>query len=130
MRILILLLLAIPVAAAPPNFVIILADNLGYGDVGCFGSTLHRTPNIDRMATEGMRLTSFYVSSGVCTPSRASLMTGRHPARVGITNWIGGDQAGALLQDDHAVAAILAEPRRQCGAGRAGADDHEIRFRH
>ena len=60
-----------------PNFVVILCDNLGYGDVGCFGSTVHRTPNVDRMADEGMRLTSFYSTSGVCTPSRASLMTGR-----------------------------------------------------
>ena len=66
----------------PPNFIIILCDNLGYGDIGCFGSTKHRTPHVDRMAAEGMRLTSFYASSGVCTPSRASLMTGCYPRRV------------------------------------------------
>lgn len=66
----------------PPNFLIILCDNLGYGDVGCFGSKLHRTPNVDRLAKEGMKLTDFYVSSGVCTPSRASLMTGCYPRRV------------------------------------------------
>jgi len=60
----------------PPNFIIIYCDDLGYGDVGCFGSTKHRTPNIDKMAHEGMRFTSFYVTSGVCTPSRSSLMTG------------------------------------------------------
>lgn len=65
-----------------PNFVIILCDNLGYGDVGCFGSKLHRTPNIDRMAQQGMRFTDFYATSGVCTPSRASLMTGCYPRRV------------------------------------------------
>ena len=65
-----------------PNFVIILCDNLGYGDIGCFGSTQHRTPNIDRMAGEGMRFTDFYATSGVCTPSRASLMTGCYPRRV------------------------------------------------
>lgn len=65
-----------------PNFVVILCDNLGYGDIGCFGSTKHRTPHVDRMATEGTCLTSFYVSSGVCTPSRASLMTGCYPRRV------------------------------------------------
>ena len=68
----------------PPNFVILLCDNLGYGDVGCFGSTKHRTPNIDRMAKEGVRLTSFYSASGVCTPSRAGLMTGCYPRRVGL----------------------------------------------
>ncbi len=67
---------------ARPNFVVILCDNLGYGDIGCFGSKLHRTPNIDRMAQQGMRFTDFYSTSGVCTPSRASLMTGCYPRRV------------------------------------------------
>ena len=61
-----------------------LMDNLGYGDLGCYGSRLHRTPTIDRMAREGMRLTSFYSTSGVCTPSRASLMTGCYPRRVNL----------------------------------------------
>jgi arylsulfatase A-like enzyme len=70
--------------AAPPNFVLILADNLGYGDLGCYGSTRHRTPHIDRLAREGMRFTSFYAASGVCTPSRASLLTGCYPRRVGL----------------------------------------------
>lgn len=65
-----------------PNFVLIVADNLGYGDVGCFGSTVNRTPNLDRMAAEGMKLTSFCVGSSVCTPSRAAFMTGCYPARV------------------------------------------------
>lgn len=67
-----------------PNFIIIFCDDLGYGDIGCFGSTVHRTPHIDRMAAQGMRLTSFYVSSGVCTPSRASLLTGCYPPRIGM----------------------------------------------
>jgi arylsulfatase A-like enzyme len=70
------------VTAAPPNFIIIFCDDLGYGDVGCFGSEKHRTPNIDRMAAEGMKLTSFYSTCGVCTPSRSSLMTGCYPRRV------------------------------------------------
>lgn len=65
-----------------PNFIIMLCDNLGYGDIGCFGSTRHRTPYIDRMAEEGIRFTDFYATSGVCTPSRASLMTGCYPRRV------------------------------------------------
>jgi len=69
-------------AAIKPNFIIIFCDDLGYGDVGCFGSEKHRTPNINRMAAEGMRFTSFYVTSGVCTPSRSSLMTGCYPRRV------------------------------------------------
>lgn len=67
---------------AKPNFIVIFCDDLGYGDIGCFGSTKHRTPNIDRMAAEGIRFTSFYVTSGVCTPSRSSLMTGCYPRRV------------------------------------------------
>ncbi|MFB3902373.1 MAG: sulfatase-like hydrolase/transferase [Acidobacteriota bacterium] len=68
----------------PPNLIIILADDMGYGDVGCFGATRHRTPHLDRMAAEGIRLTSFYSASGVCSPSRASLMTGCYPRRVNL----------------------------------------------
>ncbi len=68
----------------PPNVVIILADDLGYADVGCFGNTRIKTPNIDRMAAEGMKLTSFYVSQAVCSASRASLMTGCYANRVGM----------------------------------------------
>lgn len=71
------------VSARSPNFVVIFADDLGYGDVGCFGSTTIKTPNIDRMAREGMRLTSFYAQT-VCGPSRAALMTGCYPLRVAI----------------------------------------------
>jgi arylsulfatase A-like enzyme len=67
-----------------PNFVFILADDLGYQDIGCFGSTKNRTPNLDRMAAEGTRFTSFCSTSGVCTPSRSSLMTGCYPRRVGL----------------------------------------------
>jgi arylsulfatase A-like enzyme len=65
-----------------PNFIFIYADNLGYGDLGCFGSELNETPHIDRMAEQGSRLTTLYSSSGVCTPSRASLLTGCYAQRV------------------------------------------------
>ena len=67
-----------------PNFIIIFCDNLGYGDIEPFGSTLHRTPNLNRMAEEGRRFTHFYVTAGVCTPSRASIMTGCYSQRVGM----------------------------------------------
>ena len=67
-----------------PNFIFVYADNLGYGDIACFGHSKHRTPHLDRMAAEGMKLTHFYSTSGVCTPSRASLMTGCYPRRVGL----------------------------------------------
>jgi arylsulfatase A-like enzyme len=76
-------------AAPKPNFVVIFVDNLGNGDLGCTGSKLHRTPEIDRLAAEGTRFTSFYVASGVCTPSRAALLTGCYPRRVGM------DESGA-----------------------------------
>jgi arylsulfatase A len=65
-----------------PNVVVFFVDNLGNGDIGCFGSKLHRTPHIDQLAAEGTRFTSFYVASGVCTPSRAALLTGCYPQRV------------------------------------------------
>ncbi len=65
-----------------PNFIVLLCDNMGYGDIGCLGSQKHNTPHLDGMAEEGVLLTSFYVSSGVCTPSRASLMTGCYAQRV------------------------------------------------
>ena len=65
-------------AAAKPNIVFILADDLGYGDLGCYGQTKIRTPNLDRMAAEGMRFTSFYAGCTVCAPSRCTLMTGKH----------------------------------------------------
>lgn len=82
-------------AERPPNFLVILCDNLGYGDIGCFGSTKHRTPHVDRLAREGMRFTDFYSSSGVCTPSRASLMTGCYPRRV---NMHVSDRGASVLQ--------------------------------
>ena len=72
-------------AEKPPNFVIILADDLGYGDLGCYGHPSIRTPNLDRMAGEGMRFTDFYVAACVCTPSRAALLTGRLPIRSGMS---------------------------------------------
>ncbi len=67
-----------------PNFIVILADDLGYNDLGCFGSPLIKTPNLDRMAQEGVRFTSFYVAASVCTPSRGALLTGCYPARIGL----------------------------------------------
>jgi len=70
--------------ARKPNFIIIFVDDMGYGDLGCYGSKVNRTPVIDRMCSEGTKFTSFYVTSGVCSPSRASLMTGCYPLRVGI----------------------------------------------
>src|SRR5262249_42435980 len=71
-------------AAEKPNIVIILADDLGYGDLGCYGSPTIRTPTLDRMAAEGLRFTDFYAAGEVCSPSRAALLTGRYPIRSGM----------------------------------------------
>ena len=66
-----------------PNVVLINCDDLGYGDLGCYGSTVHDTPAIDRLAAEGARCTDFTMASPVCSPSRAALLTGSYPLRVG-----------------------------------------------
>lgn len=75
-----------------PNVIIILTDDLGYGDLGCYGSEAIRTPAIDRMAEEGMRMTQFYASAPVCSPSRAGLLTGRYPVRTKITDALINDR--------------------------------------
>jgi arylsulfatase A len=77
--------------ARRPNIVFILIDDLGWADVGCFGSTYHKTPNIDRLAGEGMRFTDAYAACGVCSPTRASILTGKYPARLHLTDWIPGE---------------------------------------
>lgn len=76
-------LLSVALATAPPNIVLIVADDLGYGDVGCYGATDIQTPNIDALANGGIRLTNGYVVSPICAPSRAGLMTGRYPQKFG-----------------------------------------------
>lgn len=83
-----LLLLVVPLSASRPNFVFILADDLGYGDLGVYGHPSIRTPNIDRMAAEGVRLTEFYAAAPTCTPSRAAFLTGRYPKRSGMVRVI------------------------------------------
>jgi len=75
-------------AGRPPNVIIIFCDDLGYGDLGCYGATRIATPHIDRLAAEGRRFTNFYVASPLCSPSRAALMTGCYPARVGLANFV------------------------------------------
>jgi arylsulfatase A len=76
--------------AVPPNIVVITADNLGYGDVGCYGNAVIKTPRIDALARQGVRCTDFYTASPTCTVSRASLLTGRYPQRHGLTNQLPG----------------------------------------
>jgi len=98
--------------AGRPNVVLILIDDMGYGDIEPFGSTINHTPNLNRMAREGMKLTSFYVGASVCTPTRASLMTGCYPKHVGLAkgSWhavlFPGDKHG-LHPDEVTVAEVL-----------------------
>jgi len=73
-----------------PNIVFFLIDDLGWADVGCFGSKFYQTPNIDRLAQQGMRFTQAYAACAVCSPTRASIMTGNYPARLHLTDWIPG----------------------------------------
>ncbi len=76
----------------PPNVVFILMDDLGWSDTTCYGSSFYETPNIDRLAAQGVRFTNAYAACPVCSPTRASIMTGKYPARLGITNYLPGKQ--------------------------------------
>jgi arylsulfatase A len=99
---------ALALADAPrPNFVVLLADDLGYGDLGCFGHPKIQTPNLDRLAAEGARLTACYAGSSVCSPSRATLLTGRNPNRYGVRDWIPLNSGIYLPKTEVTVAALL-----------------------
>ena len=94
--------------AATPNFVIIFADDQGYGDLTCFGSETIKTPNVDRLAKEGRKFTSFMVASPVCTPSRAALLTGCYPKRVGMHQHVLFPQSTkGLNPSEHTIADHL-----------------------
>jgi len=79
-----------PPKPPPPNVIVILADDLGWTDLACYGSDLHQTPHLDRLAKDGMRFTQNYSACTVCSPTRAALLTGKYPARLRITDWIPG----------------------------------------
>ena len=101
-----------PVTAAdgptkPPNIVIILTDDQGYADVGCFGAKGFQTPNLDRMAREGMRFSSFYVASSVCSPSRAALMTGCYPQRIGLPIVLDAESEIGLSREEETIPELL-----------------------
>ncbi len=76
------------------NVVFILIDDLGWADLGCYGSTFHETPHIDKLAAQGMLFTDAYAAAPVCSPTRASIMSGKYPARIDTTEWFGGPQPG------------------------------------
>jgi arylsulfatase A-like enzyme len=93
-------------ALQPPNFVLILCDDLGYGDLHCYGSQIE-TPNIDRMARQGVRFEQFYSTSNVCSPSRASLLTGRYAQRVGVPDVLPSNATTGLSTSETTIAEML-----------------------
>jgi len=121
-RTVLLLLLAASAAFAAdrPNFVVIFADDLGYGDLGCYGHPSIRTPNLDRMAAEGVRFTDFYVAAEVCTPSRAALLTGRYPIRSGMAHnqfrVLRRESMGYLPDEEITIASLLKKQGYATGA--------------
>ena len=108
-------LLAALLAAPPPlagqntrpNFIIILADDLGYGDLSSFGHPAIKTPHLDRLAAQGLKLTNCYAGMPVCSPSRAALMTGRVPQREGISEWIPENSPVHLKREAVTIARLL-----------------------
>ena len=92
-----------PASPRRPNIILIVADDLGYGELGCYGQTRIKTPNLDRLAAEGVRFTSFYAGSTVCAPSRCSLMTGLHTGHA----YIRGNGSLALRAEDLTIAELL-----------------------
>ncbi|MDE0626271.1 MAG: sulfatase-like hydrolase/transferase, partial [Bryobacterales bacterium] len=113
-------------AAARPNILFLLLDDMGYADTGAYGNTYHRTPNIDRLAREGVRFTDAYAAAPNCSPTRASILTGMWPARTGLTQYLPGNVLphARLLQADLPLglpldSTVVAQPLS--GAGYATA---------
>jgi len=94
-------------ARRPPNVVIMLADDQGYTDVGCFGAEGFETPNLDQLAAEGMQFTNFHVPQAVCSASRAALMTGCYPNRIGVTGALGPKHTHGISADETTIADML-----------------------
>lgn len=92
--------------AAPINFLLIVVDDLGYGDLGSYGHPVIKTPHLDDLADKGIRFTQYYSASALCSPSRAAMLTGRHPYRTGIQSWIPAD-SGVYLRDREITLAEL-----------------------
>ncbi|MCX8064930.1 MAG: sulfatase [Candidatus Hydrogenedentes bacterium] len=91
----------------PQNFVLILMDDLGYGDLSCYGNTRFTTSNLDQMAKEGVRFTNFYACAPVCTPTRASIMTGCYPSRVGLSRVLGNNARTGINSKEITIAEVL-----------------------
>ena len=103
-----------------PNIILINCDDLGYGDLGCYGSTVNQTPALDRMAAEGMRLWSAYAEPS-CTPTRIAINTGRHPVRTGLLSVLWPGQPEGLSPKEETIAEVFEEPE-------AAADEDDTAF--
>lgn len=104
-----------PASATARNVIVIYADDLGWGDLGCYGSTDIATPHLDALAASGVRMTQWYSNSPVCSPSRASLMTGRHPAHAGIETILSAERSVVGLPDQATIASQLGAAGRRSG---------------
>nr|WKN40213.1 arylsulfatase [Tunicatimonas sp. TK19036] len=117
-----------------PNIIFIMADDLGYGDLGCYGQSQIQTPNIDRLAEQGMKFTQFYAGSTVCAPSRAVLMTGQHTGKTRVRGNAGGDDRSkqSLQAEDVTVAEVLKKANYETalvgkwGLGEVGQEGHPL----
>ena len=96
-----------PAQGRPPNIVFVLADDLGWGELGCYGNTFNETPCLDQLARQGVRMTCAYAAAPVCSPYRASLLTGQYPARHGILDYLRPDTASPLSRDHVTIAERL-----------------------
>jgi arylsulfatase A len=106
-------------AGSKPNVLVILCDDLGYGDLGCFGHPAIRTPNLDRLAADGVRLTACYSAAPVCSSSRAGLLTGRTPSRSGVYDWIPEGHVMHLRKSEVTIATLLKQAGYDtCQAGK------------
>jgi len=90
-----------------PNLSFVLADDLGWAELGCYGNRFNETPNLDKLASEGMKFTDAYAAAPVCSPYRAALMTGQYPARVGITDYLRPNAATHLSTEHITIAEML-----------------------
>jgi arylsulfatase A-like enzyme len=111
-----------PENTRPPNVILLLVDDMGYADIGAYGNTYHLTPNIDQLAAKGMRFTDAYAAAPNCSPTRGSIMTGRYPARTGVTQYLPGNVLphAKLLQPELPLGlptseTVIAEPLKQVG---------------
>jgi arylsulfatase A len=98
-----------------PNIIFFLVDDLGWGDFSCYGSTFHETPNIDKLASEGMKFTHAYAAGPVCSPSRAAIMSGQYPARLQLTDWIPGSHYPHKKLDPAPVPSHLPKDAKTLG---------------